>query len=83
MTRRSYFRIRFVSDDLQKAEAVEYLSEKYVSSRLHLPAGNVTWRSGPQLVDDLIELLLGRGRHQTDIGDALDEAWRVARKHNE
>lgn len=55
------------------------VEDKYMADVTPPHAGGISWRTTePMGANELIQELLNRGCHQTDIGDALyeaDDAW--------
>lgn len=73
-----YLRIVAVADEQTVFRAIEYNATSFQPEEVDVPLNLVVWRSEALSVDELIKLLLSRGWHQTDIGDALHEARRRA-----
>lgn len=75
MTTKVYLRIYLVSKEPEMCLALEYKASQFKRHEIDVNASDLVWKlDEPLRTSDLIDLLLLRGWHQTDIGDALSEA---------
>lgn len=55
--------------------AIEYVADGYISAERPVPEDLIAWQQvDPIPTSHLIDLLVRRGWHLTDVGDALHEA---------
>ena len=71
---RKYLRLRVVGTQPEIVLAQEYESHESLSYIAIPELASATWASESLPTESIIELLRGRGWHQTDIYDELDEA---------
>ena len=75
----THLKLRQVSQEPEKFVALEYESDKYLSYAFFQEIPNIVWESEPMETEQVAQLLLNRGWHQTDIGDEVCEARKYAR----
>lgn len=74
---KKYLRIVAASGQYEVFKAIEYLASDFKRQDIPLSDNSVEWVSNALPAAELIDLLLCRKWHQTDIGDALHEARKV------
>lgn len=66
--------LRIVRQSSGMFEAIEYVSPMFKHYEIEVSVDSIQWVSEKISAETLITVLLERGWHQTDIGDALHDA---------